>query len=364
MSVSATAAPALTATLGASPRQWIQSRGFDLPLFILAPLLSLPLIFGILLGARHLLLLGFTLAFAHYLSTFTFFFWDENHARHRARWAAFFAGPVIIAVCYFVLVAYRSPLMAFLLLFWNTYHVARQSCGILSIYRHRAGVFDPEQKEIANAAVILTSTWCVLWNIETHRQVFPMLTSVGLDFPRFLRIGLGAVAAVSVLRLAASLRRRAAAGNGPGAAELTMIVMSLVFFHPYLWMRDSESATFAMLIPHYVQYLALIWLLHRRKFPQASGSLAQVALHKLSTNLPLLVGFLGAAGLAFLAAKVVLAAVGHIEVFEAAYLLLAFVHFYLDGLFWAFRDPHVRRSLGPYLMRGSSVELAAVAGVR
>ena len=42
---------------------------------------------------------------------------------------------------------------------------------------------------------------------------------------------------------------------------------------------------------------------------------------------------------------------GHIEVFEAAYLLLAFVHFYLDGLFWAFRDPHVRRSLGPYLMQ-------------
>ena len=54
--------------------------------------------------------------------------------------------------------------------------------------------------------------------------------------------------------------------------------------------------------------------------------------------------------LAFLASKVVLARVGHVEVFEAAYLLLAFVHFYLDGLIWAFKDPHVRSTIGPPLL--------------
>jgi hypothetical protein len=26
------------------------------------------------------------------------------------------------------------------------------------------------------------------------------------------------------------------------------------------------------------------------------------------------------------------------------------LHFYLDGVFWAFRKPYVRESLGPYLV--------------
>jgi hypothetical protein len=32
---------------------------------------------------------------------------------------------------------------------------------------------------------------------------------------------------------------------------------------------------------------------------------------------------------------------------------LALIHFYLDGRFWAFRDPFVRRSIGPHLVPDS-----------
>jgi membrane protein required for beta-lactamase induction len=31
-------------------------------------------------------------------------------------------------------------------------------------------------------------------------------------------------------------------------------------------------------------------------------------------------------------------------------ITLVLLHFYLDGVFWAFRKPEVRKSLGPYLM--------------
>jgi hypothetical protein len=33
---------------------------------------------------------------------------------------------------------------------------------------------------------------------------------------------------------------------------------------------------------------------------------------------------------------------------------LALVHFYLDGLIWAFRTPYVRRTVGPFLTLESS----------
>jgi len=353
MTASAPAASALPATLAPSRAAWIQSAGFDLAFFVLVPLLTLPLVAGILMGARWLTLFGFLLAIAHYLSTFTFFFWDENRAYHRARWLAFFGGPVVIAGAFFLLVSLRSPLMQLALLAWNTYHVGRQSCGLLSLYRHRAGVTDPLQKELANHAILLANAWFVLWNLETHNEVFPLLTALGPGVPALLFGGCAALAVLALVRLALGLRARAAAGAPPALPEVAMIGMSLLLFHPYLWIADSESATFAMLLPHYVQYLALVWLLHRRKLREAVGSTAQNVLRRVSSHLPLLAATLVLGGIAFLGGKVVLARVGHIEVFEAAYLLLAFVHFYLDGLFWAFKDPHVRRSIGPPLLVGA-----------
>jgi hypothetical protein len=351
MTASVPAAPALPASFDVPRGSWIQSPAYDLCFFVLAPLLTLPLVFGILQGASRLTLVGFVLAFAHYLSTFSFFFWDENQSYHRARWLAFFGGPIVIGLAFFLLVWLRSPVLQLALLAWNTYHVSRQSCGLLSLYRHRAGVTDPAQKELANHAIVATNAWFVLWNLETHNEVFPFLTGLGPALPAVLFGALGVLSVLSIARLLRGLRVRAAEGRPAALPELAMLGMSLAFFHPYLWLPSSEGATFVMLLPHYVQYLALVWLLHRRKFPEPVGSRGQVALQRLSARLPLLLGALAVGGLSFLAAKVVLTRAGHVGMFEATYLLLAFVHFYLDGLFWAFRDPHVRRTLGPALLQ-------------
>ena len=339
---------------------WIQSAPFDLAFFILVPLLTLPLVLGALHLHNAFALVGFVLAFAHYLSSFSFYAWDENQERHRQRWMAFFGGPVLITVVFWVLVTYRVPLVIqFVLFFWNAVHVARQSCGVLSIYRHRAGVHGTEHKTSANGAVLAVSLWLCLWNIETHAEVEPVLRAVSPRLPLVLWAGTGAIALGAVGRALAGFRRRAREGCGPRLPELGAFATGLVLFHPYLWIPDSARATFAMLLPHYVQYLALIWLLHRRKFTEPTGSRAQAWLQRVSARNALLLPALLTAGLGFFAAKELLTRMGHLAFFEACYLLLAFLHFYADGLFWAFRDPHVRRSLGPYLLRGSPAAAAS-----
>lgn len=339
---------------------WIQSPPFDLGFFILAPLLTLPLVLGALYVHNVFALFGFVLAFAHYLSSFSFYLWDENRARHRQRWLAFYAGPLLIAATFCLLVLYRVPLLIqFVLFFWNAVHVARQSCGILSIYRHRAGVADPRQRRAGNGAILACNLWFCLWNIETHAQVQPILVALSSRLPMLLWLGFGALAAAALVRAVNAFRKRAAEGRPASAPELGLFAASLVLFHPYLWIPDSARATFAMLLPHYVQYLALVWLLHRRKFRDVAGSWGQQALRQVSAgNLSLLTA-LAAVGLGFFALKELMARVGQVELFESVYLLLAFVHFYVDGLFWAFRDPHVRASIGPHLMRGA---LAAPGG--
>ena len=208
----------------AAPPGWIQSAPFDLAFFILAPLLTLPLVLGALHLHNAFALVGFVLAFAHYLSSFSFYFWDENQERHRQRWMAFFGGPVLITVVFWVLVTYRVPLVIqFILFFWNAVHVARQSCGILSIYRHRAGVFGTEHKTAANTAVLAVSLWLCLWNIETHAEVEPVLQAVSPRLPLVLWAGTGALALAAVGRALAGFRRRAREGCGPRLPELGVV---------------------------------------------------------------------------------------------------------------------------------------------
>ena len=125
----ARAAPASSSRTGSDG--WIESRAFDLSFFVLVPLVTLPIVLLEIAGLRKFAALGFGLAITHYLSTLTFYVWDENHPHHRAHWVRIYAGPLILIGIYAVLVVFRVPLIIqWAIFFWNTYHVARQNCGI------------------------------------------------------------------------------------------------------------------------------------------------------------------------------------------------------------------------------------------
>ena len=325
---------------------WIQAPGFDFFLLIFAPLVTLPILAGVYFRIPFLAITcGIVLAFAHYTSTLSFYFWEENRAYHRERWVAFYLGPVILLAVYVALLGLQVPFVIQVVLFaWNTFHVSRQNCGILSIYRQRAGVADPAQRPAANNAIIAFSTFLALWNIETHQEVTGML---GFAIPAALRVVAGLAAAWFLARLAWTLARRR---EVLGVPEALFLAGSLAFFYPYLFINDSGLATFAMLLPHYVQYMALVWLLHRRKFGGASGG-APRPLIGLSSRTWLLVPALAAVGYVFYALREAANANGHAWGFESLYLLIALTHFYLDGLIWSFKRPHVRKTIGAYLFR-------------
>jgi hypothetical protein len=337
--------------VGIAPKHWIASPRFDLVFFILAPLVTAPIVFGTFARIPMLAALGIVLAFPHYFSTLAFYFWDDNKPYVRRRWAAFFGGPAAIALIYGALVYWHVPrVIQCAIFFWNTWHVSRQNCGILSIYRQRAGVSDVRQKQLANRAIISISAWFALWNIESNPDVIAFFASIHAQFGRVLFVALGVAAVLSSASLAAALWRRRAT-DPPSLPELAFIGTSLLMFYPYLWIHDSGIATFVILLPHYVQYLGITWLLHRRRFAAdgESSSSSQRVLGKISRSTPLLVGILASIGVGFLA-WFYATRVSAPMVYENAYLLIALEHFYLDGLVWAFRQPHVRKTIGPYLL--------------
>jgi hypothetical protein len=328
---------------------WIHSPLFDVFLLIAAPLATLPIFVGIYLRIPILAIGGVLgLAFVHYASTLSFFFWNENKEYYRSRLLAFAGGPILLAVAYWMMIGFEVPYIVQVVLFvWNTWHVSRQNCGILSLYRSRAGVSDQAQKNAANNAIIAVSFFLAFWNINTHEEMMGFFGWFSKDLAWVIKIPLGIIAAFYMGRLGVALYRRE---TTVGLPEGLFLAASLGFFYPYLFIKDSGYATMAMLLPHYVQYLTLVWLLHRRKFGGA-GEGAPLPLLKMSGNLHILVpACLAFAAFIYLLRDVTVSA-GHEPYFEMMYLFVAFQHFYFDGLIWSFRQPHVRQTMLPFLVR-------------
>jgi len=338
------AVPAATAA-----GSWICSAPFDLSLFVLSPLLALPLLIVSPHSSRLSIICACVLGIPHYLSTFTFYFWQDTREVHRAHWIAFFVVPVLLIASVWVGVLIRIPAVVQAVVFgWNVYHVARQSCGILSIYRHRAGATDPSIRPVANGAIIWVAVMMAFWNTEGFPALHGLLTAIWPRLPVAIPMVAGAIAFWYLARLVMSLARRFASADSPRAPELLFLATSLLLFHPYLWIRDSNMATLGMLIGHFIQYLGILWFVHRRRFTDGARAGDSPWLAALSRRLPLLLVVLLGTGVVSLFMRV-----GPIVPLRGIYagLLLGvtLVHFYLDGLFWAFKRPEVRRSLAPHL---------------
>ena len=208
---------------------------FDLAFFILSPLVGFVLLLASTGGGSTILALAAATLIGgpHYLATYTFYFWDDTAAYHRKRWAAYFVVPILIVLAVGAVAWFAIPAVIMVIIyFWNAYHVARQSCGIQSIYRHRAGAFDPRLKTITNAAIISTSIAMTVSHLEWYPTLHTFLSNRSPYLPDLLFYGALAAAAVSLIRLGISMIQRHRHGPSFSMAELAFLATSLLSFTP------------------------------------------------------------------------------------------------------------------------------------
>jgi len=333
---------------GQNKRGWVASPLFDLSLFTLSPLAGLLVIVPVLTsakGMRVFIAATYLIAIPHYVSSFSFYLGDENLAYYRTRRLAFFVGPVLIFIGVMALrltkmdAAVQSGLYV-----WNVFHVSMQSAGILSLYRRLHGGSLSESRS-ARACLVGVNGSLAFLHIDRFPPIYQNLLRI--HFPVWaIEAGFLAVAVFGLVFYLATLRRRAKPMRAP---ELAFLLSSLLLFHPYLWVRDLDLATFGMLIGHFLQYLGIVWLLNRRKYATLEGSEHQRLLSSISTKTPLLLFTLVSVGAVFYLAQKSSAWLGVPISYVILWNSLALVHFYLDGLVWAFKNPFVRKSIGPYL---------------
>ena len=331
---------------------WIQSPLFDLALFTLSPLSGVVVVLAAMYapGGRYIGPAAvYLVAIPHYLSTFTFYLSDDQREYYNTRWIAFYVGPfVCMAIVFAAILSDHAALYQSGQFTWNVYHVALQSAGILGLYRWLNGGPAAERR-VATIAIVATSAAMAFFRVERYPPLHGTLSAVHPALPGLVWTASIAVALLSLATLGRRLMRRPHRLTLPEGAFLAT---SLLLFHPYLWVDDSELATLGMLMGHFVQYLAIVWLLHRRKYGARSqtGSLGQQMLGFVSGRTPVLVGTLVAAGLLLFIADRASRTLGIPWVYQVSWNVLVIMHFYLDGLIWAFRRPFVRESIGRYLI--------------
>jgi hypothetical protein len=337
-------------------RGWIQSAGFDLALFTLAPLSGIVVVWASYIpgGYRLGILATFLVAIPHYMSSFSFYLGDDNLRYYRTRQLAFFGGPVVLflAVVGLRLAGHGQPVQVTMFL-WNIWHVALQSAGILAIYRRLNGGPASEQPA-ARFAILFTNAAMAMWFLERYAPLRTMIGAVHPLASLILKATLVVLAIVFLAKLVWLISRRP---RGLSFPEAAFLVTSLLLFHPYLWVPDIDRATFAMLMGHFIQYLAIVWLLNHRKYTlQGAGSGRQRALAWMSASPATILASIAIVGTAFYAADRVTRALGIAIVYVIAWNAMTLIHFYVDGLVWAFRRPHVRQTVGPFLMPDERME--------
>jgi hypothetical protein len=337
---------------------WIHSPGLDLPLLILSPLVGVAMVLSQVATGKMWapLAVSYLVGIPHYLSTLTFYMGDDNRGHYRARWPAFFMGPLLIvaAVLSLRLAGIHAPVLAAIFV-WNIFHVARQSAGILSIYRRLNR--GPECERIpAHRAILAVNATMAVWNIEAFAPLNDAFVAIHASIPGLLRAAGVVASLVTLAQLGLARRKRTEPISFPEGAFL---LTSLLLFHPYLWVEDSGLATLGMLTGHFFQYLAMVWLVHRRKYGvHPGGSAAQRLLGRISSHGTVLLGAIVASGLLLYAFTKVTEAMGANMAYIIVWNTMVLIHFYLDGLIWAFRNPFVRASLGPYVGPVTARELA------
>jgi hypothetical protein len=339
-----------------SGRGWIESTAFDLCLFTLSPLAGFAVVLaamGLPRGMYVLIVATYLVAIPHYVSSFSFYLGDENLAYYRTRRLAFFGGPCLILLTVFGLrlLQFDGTVQATMYV-WNVYHVSLQSCGILAIYRRLNGG-QPSEKRFAQVAILASNATLAFWYIDRFPPLYGLLLKIHIPLPAIRLVLLG-ISTTAVFLFVNRLRRRPHALALP---ELAFLISTFLLFNFFLWVRDLNLATFGMLMGHFLQYLGMVWLLNRRKYSESGGSVKQRFLARVSTSTPLLLGSLTLVGALFYVAQKGSSWIGEPITYVILWNALALVHFYIDGLVWAFRNPFVRESIGGYLMPKSRMVL-------
>jgi hypothetical protein len=349
--------------------QYVRSPRFDFT-YLLAPFWVSLVYVGLITALPAYQALIFLLSYillteTHFASTWTIYLDARNRQEYAKRPIVYYLLPLVVIVGS-VLVAWSVALKP-LILFGaalSGIHAARQSVGIVTLYRAKARPFDQRQKTWENISLYLAfATFLGIGFVRFYvrgdngplgRLLQPLLPlmQAGIVF-------LAVATFACVGRVIALEVQRYRSGYPISVSKLLVFSYSLFFYSPYVFASRVEHALAIGAGVHYLQYLGLVWLMNRNKYRslevgpggEAPG-LDRRLLVGLSQRLWLRLPYLIAYGIVMVLLRQGGFHWDHLEPRSWVYSIaigLQIVHYHIDSYIWRFSNPYIRDSVLPYL---------------
>ncbi len=221
----------------------------------------------------------------HFGSRWAFYFDGINLAHFKGRPWVFFCTPVPLIALSIRLTALGYFAFLTVITYWfSGFRVMKQNTGFASLYRGRIGLSDPADRKIDNAAIMSASLFLLFarylrfsdFGVESIFQ-----TALGHALLGAAGLGVAGVL-LAWIRVAVLRWRRLGAESLP---LLLFTSASIVMFVPFVLAENLTTAFMANLLGRYVQYLGLVWMVHRRKYrPDTVSEYGLRFLQMLSQN--------------------------------------------------------------------------------
>jgi len=345
MSTTLTAAESTPAVTPAAARGWIIAPAWDLLFFVLTPVLIVPAVLGLqrIFSPQQIWLVVISfLSMGHHLPGFLRAYGDSE-LRARFFWRLLLAPPLVFTAAWWFEHQHLHGLRVLVLL-WAIWHGLMQTYGFLRIYDVKRGIKDAWGARLDLAACVAVFALGTVFSqarmyglVDAFWQaggpLFDARLIVGLQWT----VGLAAVVVLNayVVHVAQRLIRKEAV-----SLNKQLLVLSTAGIWWFTGAINDTLIGVAMFeIYHAVQYLAIVWVFHRRSIDRVAAG--QGTLAAFFRRRGLLVGaylcLIAAFGcVRFFSTSITGQSLA--QVFAALLVTSTLMHYYFDGFIWKVRE--------------------------
>lgn len=277
----------------------------------------------------------FLFAETHFASTWLFFFDKQNSTWLKKNYYQLFLLPIYCALLIMFTWFFSPSLILVLHYLASGWHVTKQSAGILKIY----GV----NPKIYPFLVYLFSFTCLGIGLRNPGILSKTLNHSHLNL--LLIFFLAIYIFILLLSKSGNLSEK--------FLNLFPLLTGILIYLPILFFENLATATAVGVGMHWCQYIAIMWSVHFRKNIK---EITNKKIKKKNNISRIAFVFIYSSIMTSLAVKGMPDLNNAGTQYSFLYLiplLFQLYHFYIDGFIWKFSDPHIKRSVLPFIFKNS-----------
>lgn len=280
----------------------------------------------------------FLFAETHFASTWLFFLDRENWPWVNKDKYSLIYLPLYFAFISFFVWLFSPAAIIIIHYLASGWHVTRQSVGLLKIYKSNSTI---------NKYLIYSISFVCL--------------AIGLNSPGLLASKLSIFQTNSLLLISALIYLTLLIINrykkfGMKITNLMTLSTGVLIYAPLLFFENLAVATAVGVGMHWIQYITIMWSTNFRKEKIKKQLSESKSILNSSYEKVLFIFFYSflMTFFAFMGMPDMASDKPEYSLIYFVPILFQFFHFYYDGFIWRFSDPHIKKSISPFLFSTSN----------